>query len=120
MGWRGYALPRLQRGRSALSASLVLGVLWGVWHIPSFLTRNSIHQDQSFLLFMFWISQMAIVKTWLYNNTGGSVLHTWLFHVAVNHPRRKRRGFHRTWRREVLRTAYPDQHFLVPDTRCTA
>ena len=85
IGWRGYALPRLQRGRSALSASLILGVLWGVWHIPSFLTRNSIHQDQSFLLFMFWILQMAVVKTWLYNNTGGSVLHTWLFHVVMNY-----------------------------------
>jgi hypothetical protein len=39
---------------------------------------------------------------------------------SVNHPRRKRRGFHRTGRRELLRTACPDQYFLVPDIRCTA
>jgi membrane protease YdiL (CAAX protease family) len=85
IGWRGYALPRLQRDRSALSASLILSVLWSLWHIPSFLTRNSIHQDQSFALFMFWILQMTTVLTWLYNNTGGSVLHTWFFHVAMNY-----------------------------------
>jgi hypothetical protein len=34
---------------------------------------------------MFWILQMSIVKTWLYNNTGGGVLHTWLFHVVMNY-----------------------------------
>jgi membrane protease YdiL (CAAX protease family) len=85
IGWRGYALPRLQKGRSALLASLVLGVLWAVWHVPSFLMRNSIHQGQSFPLFLVWVLEMTIVLTWLYNNTGGSVLHTWLFHVAMNY-----------------------------------
>jgi membrane protease YdiL (CAAX protease family) len=85
IGWRGYALPRLQKGRSALLASLVLGALWAAWHIPSFLMRNSIHQDQSFPLFTFWVLQMTTVLTWLYNSTGGSVLHTWLFHVAMNY-----------------------------------
>ena len=36
LGWRGYALPRLLAGRSALSASLILGALWGAWHLPTF------------------------------------------------------------------------------------
>src|SRR5215212_5767071 len=38
IGWRGYALPRLQAGRSALRASLIIGMLWGVWHLPLWLT----------------------------------------------------------------------------------
>jgi membrane protease YdiL (CAAX protease family) len=85
IGWRGYALSRIQTGRSALAASLILGVLWALWHIPSFLMRNSLHQNSPFLPWMLWTCLMAIVLTWLYNNTGGSVLLTWLFHVAMNY-----------------------------------
>jgi membrane protease YdiL (CAAX protease family) len=85
IGWRSYALPRLQKRHSAWWASVILCALWGAWHIPSFLTRNSIHQDQSFLLFMYWLLQMTVVITWVYNNTAGSVLHTWLFHVSMNY-----------------------------------
>jgi uncharacterized protein len=85
IGWRGYALPRIQSGHGALSASFILSVLWGLWHIPSFLMRDSIHQDQPFLLWMVWLFLMTVVLTWLYNNTGGSVLHAWFFHVAMNY-----------------------------------
>jgi membrane protease YdiL (CAAX protease family) len=85
IGWRGYALPRIQAGRSALLSSVILSVLWGLWHVPSFLMRNSIHQDQPFLLWMVWIFLMTVVLTWIYNSTGGSVLHAWFFHVAMNY-----------------------------------
>jgi len=85
IGWRGYVLPRLQRSRSALSASLILAVLWALWHVPSFLTRGSIHDGYPFHLFITWLVLMTIIFTWLYNNTGGSVLHTWFLHVVMNY-----------------------------------
>jgi membrane protease YdiL (CAAX protease family) len=85
IGWRGYALPRIQAGRSALLASIILSVLWGLWHVPSFLMRNSLHQGQPFLLWMVWLFLMTVVLTWLYNSTGGSVLIAWFYHVAMNY-----------------------------------
>lgn len=85
IGWRGYALPRIQTGHSALAASFILGALWALWHVPSFLMRNSLHQSQPFLPWMVWLLLMTIVLTWLYNNTGGSVLIAWLYHAAVNY-----------------------------------
>jgi membrane protease YdiL (CAAX protease family) len=92
IGWRGYALPRLQaagntpqRTRSALWATLVLWVLWATWHVPSFLMRDSLHHDTSFTLWTVWLLQMAILLTWLYNGSGGSVLLAWLYHAAMNY-----------------------------------
>jgi membrane protease YdiL (CAAX protease family) len=85
IGWRGYALPRIQTGRSALVASFILGLLWALWHIPSFLMTNSLHQGTPFLSWMVWLFLMTIVLTWLYNSTGGSVLIAWLYHTAMNY-----------------------------------
>src|SRR5215213_1021605 len=58
-GWRGYALPRLQTGRSALVASLMLGVLWALWHSPFVVTGVDIWID-AFLFPIEW----AVVYTW--------------------------------------------------------
>jgi membrane protease YdiL (CAAX protease family) len=78
-GFRGYALPRLQVGRSALLASLILGVLWAFWHLPFVVTGEDIWIDA--LLFPF---EWAIVYTWLFNNANGSVLIVMLFHNINN------------------------------------
>jgi membrane protease YdiL (CAAX protease family) len=78
-GFRGYALPRLQVGRSALLASLILGVLWALWHSPFVVTGVDIWID-AFLFPIEW----AIVYTWLFNNANGSVLIVMLFHNMNN------------------------------------
>jgi membrane protease YdiL (CAAX protease family) len=85
IGWRGYALPRIQTGRSALAASFILSMLWGLWHVPSFLMRDSLHQSQPFLPWMVWLFMMTVALTWLTNSTGGSVLIAWLYHTAMNY-----------------------------------
>jgi membrane protease YdiL (CAAX protease family) len=75
-GWRGFALPRLLSRYPALMASIVLGVLWAAWHIPLFLVDD--------LSFYGTINAIlaAVVFTWLYQNTGGSVLLPILMHVS--------------------------------------
>jgi membrane protease YdiL (CAAX protease family) len=78
-GFRGYALPRMQVGRSALLASLILGVVWAFWHSPFVVTREDIWID-AFLFPFEW----SIVYTWLFNNANGSVLIVMLFHNMNN------------------------------------
>jgi membrane protease YdiL (CAAX protease family) len=83
-GWRGFALPRLQKHLSALNASLVLGVIWGIWHYPGFLIGVGVPLDMPFTVFLVWTVLAAVLMTWVYNNTGGSVLSAILMHSAAN------------------------------------
>lgn len=81
IGWRGYVLPRLQVKHNALVSSLIVGVIWGFWHFPKFLLPGN---DSSFALFMVKTMADAILYTWLFNNTKGSLLLTTLFHASGN------------------------------------
>jgi membrane protease YdiL (CAAX protease family) len=81
MGWRGYVLPRLQAKHSALLASLLLGVIWGLWHWPKFLATGP---TSLFALFVVDTTAKAVLYAWLYNNTRGSLLLVTLFHAAGN------------------------------------
>ena len=78
LGWRGFALPRLLEGRSALAASLILGLLWLGWHLPSYATGAI----ASILIPLPFIT--AFLYTWLYQHTNGSVLIAILFHSLLN------------------------------------
>ena len=77
-GFRGFALPRLMVGRSALAASLILGVLHSVWHLPMFVTGDI--PPTNFLIIM----SGAILITWIFNHTRGSVLMIMLLHASLN------------------------------------
>jgi len=78
LGWRGYALPRVQVGLSALSAALIIGVIQTAWHLPLFMS-DLVHVSD-IPVFM----AIGIVATWLFNNTRGSVLMTMVLHASFN------------------------------------
>lgn len=81
IAWRGFVLPRVQAKHSALVSSLIVGVIWGIWHLPKFLS----HWDTlTFVFFMAGITARSVLYTWLYNNTKGSLLLTTIFHAAGN------------------------------------
>jgi len=84
VGWRGFALPRLQSRYSAFRSSLIVGLLWGVWHLPLFLWSGHPMSEQSFWLSLVDTLAAACIYTWVYNNTEGSLLIVTLYHVAWN------------------------------------
>lgn len=89
LGWRGYVLDRLQEKNGALVSSLILGVVWSLWHLPTFFIRDSYQASlgigtPAFWLFLFGIVPLAFAFTWIYNNTNRSTLAVILFHSMVN------------------------------------
>jgi membrane protease YdiL (CAAX protease family) len=89
-GWRGYALDGLQARTSALGASLILGVVWSLWHLPLFFIPGTWQAEQVGLgTQRFWLYMLSIVVesslyTWVYNNTQRSILAAILFHFSGN------------------------------------
>lgn len=91
-GWRGYLLPRLQNRRAALTASLIVGLLWTVWHVPPanwdlLLTSGAgpfLQAMPGILLPGLYMVPLAVLFTWVYNGTEGSVLLAILFHAVGN------------------------------------
>jgi len=86
LGWRGYALPHLQHRFSPLVASLIRAALWALWHLPMFFV---IANYRAFgvvesIGFVFALSCGAIVLTWLYNRSGGSILLVVVYHGVLN------------------------------------
>lgn len=81
-GWRGFALPRLQNGRSALAATIILWAMWIVWHLPAFFYLDTYMKLGLAMLPMFALGVLAgaIALTWLYNTTNGSILMLALWH----------------------------------------
>ena len=80
----GYALPLLLEKRSAVMASLILGVLWGLWHLPTFLVPGTPQYGLPLPAFVLLTVEYSILMTWVYLHTKGSVLIATLFHGAIN------------------------------------
>jgi membrane protease YdiL (CAAX protease family) len=83
-GWRGFALSGLLQRFSPLTASVILAVLWGLWHIPPLFFMSSWDGSaQSFLLFIYVIP-LSILMTWVYCGSRGSALTSMLMHTGGN------------------------------------
>jgi membrane protease YdiL (CAAX protease family) len=84
LGWRGFALPRLQRQYGAVTSSILLGFYWGIWHIPVWILFNNPFTIESTFLFVSMTILHSIVITCICNNTKGSLFLASIFHWSVN------------------------------------
>jgi uncharacterized protein len=84
IAWRGFAMPRLQTRHSALAASLFIGVFEGLFHLPYFFRSSSDQAAAGLPVFVIGSMAGAVIFTWLFNNTRGSVLLVMLFHSFIN------------------------------------
>lgn len=84
IGWRGFALPHLQKRYTALIATFIVGVLWGAWHLPLFFWKGNPISEYAFLPWLISTVAGAFIYTWLYNSAKGSLLLCSLFHIALN------------------------------------
>ena len=87
LGWRGFAQPVMQERYGALGASVLIGVVWGLWHLPLFFSPAAPHADWTLLnqvLYFPSIVAMSVILAWIYNGSGGSVLLVTLGHAAIN------------------------------------
>jgi membrane protease YdiL (CAAX protease family) len=84
IGWRGYALDRIQSRYSALAASFFLGVFWIVWHLPVFFLQGTNQSLVPFWLFMLAVIPLGVMMTWVYNNTNQSIFAAAFFHTVGN------------------------------------
>ncbi len=89
LGWRGYALDELQEQMNAVMASLVLGIMWAIWHIPLFFMNGTYQNEMGFGTLSFWqfcgfAVVFSVLITWVYNNNRRSILSAALFHFIVN------------------------------------
>jgi uncharacterized protein len=83
-GWRGFALPRLQSAHGPLLGTLILGPLWALWHLPLFFTPWNELTLFNVVVFVLATTCLAIMYTWVFNNTKGSVLMAILVHAIFN------------------------------------
>ncbi len=84
LGWRGFALPALQERYGWRVASLILGAIWGLWHLPLFYIANTAQSHIPFTVFIASTVALSVLFAWLFNRTGGSVIPALVLHTAVN------------------------------------
>ena len=88
-GWRGFALPRMERLHGPLLASLILGILWALWHLPEFLVPSwtaAMGGGSIVVITLFTITAVTftVVITWVFNNTRASLLLAILVHASID------------------------------------
>ncbi len=86
IGWRGFALPHLTQRIGLAGASILLGLIWAVWHLPLFFLNVPGNNEfgQPFPVWALGVTALSVAIAWLYWRSGGSLLLTMLMHAAVN------------------------------------
>jgi hypothetical protein len=85
-GWRGLALPLLQRKFAPVWAGLILGGIWGLWHMPAFLLSGTQQSEWSFMAFFAGCLAISVIVTALFNRSRGSILLSACFHFQLMNP----------------------------------
>ncbi len=85
-GWRGLAQPILQRHMAPLWAGVLIGTIWGVWHLPAFFLSGTVFAGWNFLPFLVGNITLAVLVTPIFNRSGGGLLWPMLFHWQLINP----------------------------------
>lgn len=86
LGWRGFAQPLLQRKFAPIWSGLILGVIWGFWHLPAFLLSGTEQSAWSFAPFFAGTIAISLIMTQLFNSSGGSILLAAIMHFQLMNP----------------------------------
>lgn len=86
VGWRGFALPRLQQKYSQLTSTVILSMIWALWHLPAFWFSTGLSHMGPAEIFGWFISLLtgSVLLTWMYNGTRGSILIVAVFHATLD------------------------------------
>ncbi len=83
-GWRGYAQEPLQDRFGVVPASLLIGVIWGFWHLPLWVMPGDGHSTYPFIAFLLMTTSISVVYAWLYNTSGKKLTIAIIFHAMNN------------------------------------
>jgi uncharacterized protein len=83
-GWRGYALPAIAARLGWRWAGLIVGVLWGLWHLPLFFLPGTTQSHMPLALFLLSSVALSVLLAWLFGKTGQSVLPALVLHTSIN------------------------------------
>ena len=84
LGWRGFAQPQLEKRFSPLVGALMLGVIWGIWHLPNFFIPGTPHYEIPLPAFILYTVALSVMAAWILKYTRGSVFLATLLHGATN------------------------------------
>ncbi len=84
VGWRGFLLPYLLQRYSPVTSSLIVGIIWAVWHVPNFLIPSFPHYGLPFSAFVLMTTAFSMLFTWIHLRTNGSLVVAVIFHGALN------------------------------------
>jgi membrane protease YdiL (CAAX protease family) len=83
-GWRGWVLPKLEKKYGSIIASIIIGIVWGFWHVPLYFTGLYAGGLEGMLGRLLWTIPLSLILTWVYKHTHGSLLISVLLHTSIN------------------------------------